>query len=263
MGFVAPDWNLYRRAGAAARRNAAAGGHPAPHNPGWRLGGSVKGPECKEGSDPLGTSAQLQRAAPRWDWACTPQYSQSLRSHRGRAVSNESRCLVWYIVHIRSPAITSDLGSATGKKCWHLNLVTTRRWPVPPCNGGSLGEGQRGDAARQVYGPPQNVRPLGSWQYWGSLKCRIFGERFCTAQPLFILSLGHDPQGKMSHWETSVSPGFWPERVSFRDCIFVSKISIICHMTPYNHSPHQNPGLMITLCIWTAYRKYYFPQNVY
>lgn len=59
---------------------------------------------------------------------------------------------VWYGTSSTSAAVQLHLtlGSVTGKNCWHLSLVTRGCWPVPPCDGGSLGEGKRGDAARQV-----------------------------------------------------------------------------------------------------------------
>lgn len=77
----------------------------------------------------------------------TLQHSQSLCSD---APGMGHVCCVAGVIHICSRAVTSDSGSTAGKWCRCLNLGTMGRWPVPPCNGRSLGEGKRTDAAGQV-----------------------------------------------------------------------------------------------------------------
>lgn len=113
------------------------------HNPGWQLGSSVKGPECNGASGPLAKSTQLQRVVSRWDSSAQPE--PALRC------TGDGPCLMHHRCHpYLWPCSYIWLGSATGKRCWCLNLGTMGHWPVPPCNGRSLGEGKRRDAAGQV-----------------------------------------------------------------------------------------------------------------
>lgn len=59
-------------------------------------------------------------------------------------------CPTGHGVRYGKSSTSTDLWSATGKKCWHLNLVTMGCWCVLPCDGEFLEEVKRGDAARQV-----------------------------------------------------------------------------------------------------------------
>lgn len=57
---------------------------------------------------------------------------------------------VWYVKSSTSTAVQLHLTWGVQQAKNVDNLVTMGRWRVPPCDGGSLGEGRRGDVARQV-----------------------------------------------------------------------------------------------------------------
>lgn len=154
--------------------------------------------------------------------------------------------LVWYSTHTCRCAAVSDVGSATGKKKLTSEFSHSRTSACATAWWWQKAARKRMGAGRFNY-PLPNYPAVGELTILGVLKMWHWW-RMVLHHTAHICPLPSASSSKLSQILHSVSPRLQTATLSFTDCIFVSKISIIFHTS------HQN------LCIGTAYIKYSFFQ---